>query len=457
MRIIGPRKIASQGTNVAHLTPPPGVPRLNPGHDPIRGHPGDRPAAPPRGRPRHPPPGVHLLGGRAQGAGPRLGRALPRAPPRGRRHPRRDADGPDLRRGRAPARRPRGHPDHPRAAPGVLRQGRAPHRRGRHEDLEDPVRHLRGAPGRDLPEDAPGDGRRHPRHPRQARRPAPQHAHAAAPARRPPAAHLARDPRHLRPDRGPARDGEGQERARGPRLPVPRPRRLQDARRARRGAPAGGEPLHRADPLDGGGEAALGRGSPRPSRAGSSACTRSTRSSSASGSTSSRSTTSWRFGSSSRRVPDCYAALGVLHNTWRPGARADQGLHRDAAAERLPVAPHVGDRRRGAALRGADPHARDAPRRRGGHRRPLEVQGGPHRRRQGRPRLLLAAPAPRVAAGGQGPPRVPELAQARPLPGGGLLLHAEGRGPDAAARAPRRSTSPTRSTPRSATSAWARA
>ena len=90
-----------------------------------------------------------------------------------------------------------------------------------------------------------------------------------------------------------------------------------------------------------------------------------------------------------------------------PGARPHQGLHRDAPAERLPVAPHLGDRRRGTAVRGADPHPRDAPGRRGGHRRPLEVQGGPHRRRQGRPRVLLAAPAPRVAAGGEGPPRVP--------------------------------------------------
>ncbi len=57
---------------------------------------------------------------------------------------------------------------------------------------------------------------------------------------------------------------------------------------------------------------------------------------------------------------------------------------------------------------------------------------GRHRGRQGRPRLLLAAADPRVAAGGQGSPRVPELAEARPLPRGGLLLHAQGRGEDAA-------------------------
>ncbi len=112
---------------------------------------------------------------------------------------------------------------------------------------------------------------------------------------------------------------------------------------------------------------------------------------SGSASTSSRSTTSWRCASSSRRCPTATPPSASLHNIWRPVPGPDQGLHRHAAAERLPVAPHVGDRRRGPAVRGADPHPRDAPRRRGGDRRPLEVQGGPHRRRQGRPRLRLAA------------------------------------------------------------------
>ena len=59
-----------------------------------------------------------------------------------------------------------------------------------------------------------------------------------------------------------------------------------------------------------------------------------------------------------------------------PGARPHQGLHRHAAAQRLPVAAHLGDRRRGPPLRGADPHPGDAPGGRGGDRRPLEVQGG---------------------------------------------------------------------------------
>ena len=116
-----------------------------------------------------------------------------------------------------------------------------------------------------------------------------------------------------------------------------------------------------------------------------------------------------------------------------PGPGADQGLHRHAPPERLPVAAHLRLLGGRPPLRGADPHPRHAPHRRGGNRRPLEVQGGPHRGRQGRPRVLLAAAAARVAAGGQGPPRVPELAQARPLPRGGVLLHPQGRGEDAAA------------------------
>ena len=63
------------------------------------------------------------------------------------------------------------------------------------------------------------------------------------------------------------------------------------------------------------------------------------------------------------------------------GAGPDQGLHRDAAAERLPVAAHVGHQRARLPVRGADPHRRDAPDRRRRHRRALEVQGRARRRR----------------------------------------------------------------------------
>ena len=57
------------------------------------------------------------------------------------------------------------------------------------------------------------------------------------------------------------------------------------------------------------------------------------------------------------------------------GAGPHQGLHRDAAAQRLPVAAHLGDQRARHAVRGADPDDRDAPDGRGRHRRALEVQG----------------------------------------------------------------------------------
>jgi hypothetical protein len=46
----------------------------------------------------------------------------------------------------------------------------------------------------------------------------------------------------------------------------------------------------------------------------------------------------------------------------RAGARADQGLHRAAQAQRVPVAPHHGDRPGEQAGRDPDPHGRHAPR-----------------------------------------------------------------------------------------------
>ena len=178
-----------------------------------------------------PAQGLHLLRRGAQGADPCFGRALPRPPARRWRRswPRCAWIRPAWRR---PApRRARGHPHRPRAHQGVLRPRRPAHRRGRHQDQQDPVLVLGGAPGRELPQAAAGHGRRHSRDPGEARRPTPQHAHAPAPARGAASEDRARDDGHLRPARGPAGDEQDQERARGPLLPVPRARGLQGSRR----------------------------------------------------------------------------------------------------------------------------------------------------------------------------------------------------------------------------------
>ena len=108
------------------------------------------------------------------------------------------------------------------------------------------------------------------------------------------------------------------------------------------------------------------------------------------------------------------------------GAGPLQGLHRAAQAEHVPVAAHDGHRPRARADRDPDPHPRDAPRRRARHRGALEVQGagGGGIADQDAQRFALAAAAPRVAEGAQGPGRVPRGREGRPLPGRGLRLHA---------------------------------
>ena len=57
-------------------------------------------------------------------------------------------------------------------------------------------------------------------------------------------------------------------------------------------------------------------------------------------------------------VKDCYARARDHPSDLVAGARPHQGFHRDAAAERLPVAAHVGHQRARRAVRSADPHRR---------------------------------------------------------------------------------------------------
>ncbi len=113
-----------------------------------------------------------------------------------------------------------------------------------------------------------------------------------------------------------------------------------------------------------------------------------------------------------------------------------QGLHRDSEGERLPVAAHDALRPVRHAARGADPHARHAPDRRGGCRRPLALQAG----RRARPRAGAARDAPLAAEPARDPvgiarlEGIPREHQGRSLPRRDLRVHAEGQDHGAAAR-----------------------
>ena len=143
-------------------------------------------------------------------------------------------------------------------------------------------------------------------------------------------------------------------------------------------------------------------------------------------------------------------------------ARALQGLHRDAQVQHVPVAAHDGDRARGAAAGDPDPHAGDARHgrvrrspRTGSTRRTRRKAGSPN----GATPTASSSGCARCSTGRRtlsDPQRVHGDPQGRPVRGRGLRVHAQGRGQVARRRARRRSTSPTRSTPTSATAASAR-
>ena len=78
----------------------------------------------------------------------------------------------------------------------------------------------RGPAGRERPQDAAGDGERHPRDHRQAGRPAAQHAHAGMPAAGAAGAHRAGDARDLRAHRAPPGNGQDARRTGGSLVPV---------------------------------------------------------------------------------------------------------------------------------------------------------------------------------------------------------------------------------------------
>ena len=158
-----------------------------------------------------------------------------------------------------------------------------------------------------------------------------------------------------------------------------------------------------------------------------------------------------------RRSDDCYQALGIVHTTWPvvPGRFKDyistpkQNDYR--SIHTTVIGP--GKQRVELQIRTSEMHEIAEY---GIAAHALYKDSARHADRDAVARierLWLAAPHHRAAGGRLQPGRIPRAHQARAVPRPGVLLHAEGQADRAAAQAQRRSISPMRCIPTSATRA----
>ena len=126
-------------------------------------------------------------------------------------------------------------------------------------------------------------------------------------------------------------------------------------------------------------------------------------------------------------VANCYAVMGMIHQQWTHIPSRWRDFHHQPQKQLLQVDPHNDHHPRGCQVRNSDPRPGDAPKRRRGDRRPLEIQGGHGVYRKRRP--------PAVVPGDDRVPQDQSRSQGIPQPGEkrsdakrNLRLHSQGKG-----------------------------